>query len=266
MGPRRVGGPNLEKVRPRRWGPEGGAPKGWGPRPRKSEAPKVGPRRVGPRRVGPRSVGPRRWGTRRVGPRRVGPKISRFFFPFPPPFRSHCVSLGVFSWNFGGVLKRRSPQMCTFGVLGLVGPPGFHTTAREPKRAHFRVPAFKTPPKFNEKTPKRGRNNEHLWWEKGKKERNFGRSGGGRSGGGRSGGGQSGGRRSGGVQTHNHNKTEPHNNNNNNSNTNDNKHKTTTQQHNNNTTTTTTTTTQQHTHNKTTTTTTPENFAKTLKH
>ena len=37
---------------------------------------------------------------------------------------------------------------------GLVGPPGFHTTAREPKRAHFRVPAFKTPPKFNEKTPR----------------------------------------------------------------------------------------------------------------
>ena len=25
---------------------------------------------------------------------------------------------------------------------GLVGPPGFHTTAREPKHAHFRVPAF----------------------------------------------------------------------------------------------------------------------------
>ena len=31
------------------------------------------------------------------------PKISRFFFPFPPSFRSFCVSLGAFSWNFGGV-------------------------------------------------------------------------------------------------------------------------------------------------------------------
>ena len=30
------------------------------------------------------------------------------FFPLPPPFRSFCVSLGVFSWNFGGFLKRRA--------------------------------------------------------------------------------------------------------------------------------------------------------------
>ena len=39
--------------------------------------------------------------------------------------------------------------MCTFGVLGFSceapaapKPPGFHTTAREPKRAHLRVPVF----------------------------------------------------------------------------------------------------------------------------
>ena len=32
--------------------------------------------------------------------------------------------------------------------------PGFHTTAREPKRAHFRAPALQTPPKFHEKTPR----------------------------------------------------------------------------------------------------------------
>ena len=43
------------------------------------------------------------------------PKIS-LFFPLPPPFRSFCVSLGVFSWK---CLKRRDPEMCTFGVLGL---------------------------------------------------------------------------------------------------------------------------------------------------
>ena len=47
------------------------------------------------------------------------PTISLFFFLFPPPFHCFCVSLGVFSWNFGGVLKRRCPEMCTFGVLGL---------------------------------------------------------------------------------------------------------------------------------------------------
>ena len=31
-------------------------------------------------------------------------------------------------------------------------PPGFHTTTREPKRAHLRARRFKTPPKFHEKT------------------------------------------------------------------------------------------------------------------
>ena len=82
MGPRRVGGPNLEKVGPEGWGPEG-----WGPE------------RVGPRKGG----APKGWGPERVGPRKGGgPKISRFFFPFPPPFRCFCVSLEVFSWNFGG--------------------------------------------------------------------------------------------------------------------------------------------------------------------
>ena len=32
-------------------------------------------------------------------------------------------------------------------------PPGFHTTEREPKRAHLSPPALQTP-KFNEKTPR----------------------------------------------------------------------------------------------------------------
>ena len=61
---------------------------------------------------------------------------------------------------------------------GLVGPPGFHTTAREPKRAHFRVLAFKTPPKFHEKTP-RDTETAKRWRIREEKERNFGRSGGG---------------------------------------------------------------------------------------
>ena len=58
------------------------------------------------------------------------------------------------------------------------------------------VPVFKTPPEFNEKTPKRGKKERKMWGEKEKKERNFGLSGGGRSRGGWSGGGRSrGGRR-----------------------------------------------------------------------
>ena len=88
------------------------------------------PRKMGPRRVGPRRVGPRRVGCRRVGPRKVGgAKISRFFFPLPPQF-SFFPSLGGLLVEFWWCLKRRGPEMCTFGVLGL-SPPRLHTTERE---------------------------------------------------------------------------------------------------------------------------------------
>ena len=92
----------------------GGSPKLWGPRSQKN-------------------------GARRVGAPKGGslPKFCAFF-PLPPPFRSFCVSLGVFSWNFWWCLKRRDPQMCTFG---------------EPKRAHFRVPAFKHTTKIQREDP-----------------------------------------------------------------------------------------------------------------
>ena len=43
----------------------------------------------------------------------------------------------------------------------------------EPKRAHLRVPALQTPPKFHEKREKERK----LWREREKKERHFGRSG-----------------------------------------------------------------------------------------
>ena len=56
-----------------------------------------------------------------------GPKF-RAFFPLPPQFS-----------------------------FFLPKPPGLHTTAPDPKRGHFRVPFFKTPPKFHEKTTKRGK-------------------------------------------------------------------------------------------------------------
>ena len=90
-----------DRGHPRRCGPEGrggrtqknGAPKGWSPEPRK---------------MGPRGA-----------PQGGRPKILLFFLPLPPPFRSFCVSLGVFSLNFGGVFEGRGPEMFTFGVLGL---------------------------------------------------------------------------------------------------------------------------------------------------
>ena len=75
-------------------------------------------------------------------------------------------------------------------MFGLWGCRGF---TRQPKnensnRAHFRVPAIQTPPKFNEIPPREGRKNEHCGG-RGKKKRNCGRSGGGEGvGGGGSGG------------------------------------------------------------------------------
>ena len=136
----------------------------------------VGPRRVGPRRVGrvggqpqksegPKLWGPEGWGPEGWGPERWGPKISRFFFPLPPQnsfFSS--LSFGLFR-GILVVFEASGPSnvhvwssravVCEPGRPGLVGPPGFHTTTRESKRAHLRVSVFKNPPKFNEKQQER---------------------------------------------------------------------------------------------------------------
>ena len=90
------------------------------------------------------------WGARRVR----GPKFRAFFFPSPTTnFVFLSLSLCVFSLNFGGVWKRRDPQMCTFGLSGC---------RVKPRRlwGRRRAPALQTPPKFNEKTSKRGREEE----------------------------------------------------------------------------------------------------------
>ena len=92
-------------------------------------------RRVGPH--GPQEVGfeGRRVGFRRVGQKGGRPKISHFF-PLPPPFSFFSSLSGDPFVEFWWCLKRRSPQMCTFGVLGSCEapvapkPPGFHTTTR----------------------------------------------------------------------------------------------------------------------------------------
>ena len=79
--------------------PKDGAPKGGGP---KEGAPKEG---------GPKGVG---------GPKGGGPKISRMIF-FPSP--ATIFFLSSLSWGllveFWWYLKRRGPEMSTFGVLGL---------------------------------------------------------------------------------------------------------------------------------------------------
>ena len=62
----------------------------------------------------------------------VRPRFGRFPSAGPPPpdrpkFRFFSLSrhyfhsfflLGVFSWNFGGVIEGRDPQLCTFGLTG----------------------------------------------------------------------------------------------------------------------------------------------------
>ena len=51
-----------------------------------------------------------------AGPPPPGPPKISLFFPLPPQFSFFLPSFGVFSWNFGGVL-RPGPLKC--GVLGL---------------------------------------------------------------------------------------------------------------------------------------------------
>ena len=170
--------------------PKGGGPEGW--EPRRVGAPKGGgPEGWGPRRVGaPKGGGPQGWGARRVGgpnTERWGPKgwgtegwgTQNFtlFLPFPATVSLFLCLSGCLLVEFWWCLKRRGPEMCTFGVLGLScaspgGPvwwgrrgftrqpespkvPGFHTTTREPKRAHLSVPVFKNTTKIQREDPQR---------------------------------------------------------------------------------------------------------------
>ena len=147
----------------------GGGEQGRGPKPGKGGAPQGGAAKGG--------------GPKGGAPKGGGPKISRFFFLLPPPFSfffslsggSSCVifslsgcllvsfflSLGVFSWNFGGVLVGRdlkclfSPLGCRVEASGGLQAGGIcrEWMSNFPKRAHLSVLALQTPPKFHEKTP-----------------------------------------------------------------------------------------------------------------
>ena len=48
-------------------------------------------------------------------------KFRAFFCPVPHNLNSFFPLLGVFSLDFGGVFECRDPQMCTFGLSGLLG-------------------------------------------------------------------------------------------------------------------------------------------------
>ena len=125
-------------------------------------------------------------GARRVGGPKGGgaPKFRAFFSLSRHKIRSFCVSLGVFSWNFSGVLEAPGPSnvrvwsslvvVCEPRRPGLGGAAGFHTTTREPKRAHLRVPVFKNTTKIQRKGPTReGERNEKTVAGEGKKRAKF---------------------------------------------------------------------------------------------
>ena len=89
-----------------RWGFEGWGFEGWGAQPRKSGAPKGAPKGGGSKGGVRKGAEPRKNGAPKGGgPKGGGPKISRFFCSLPPEISFFLLSLGVFSWNFGGVLK-----------------------------------------------------------------------------------------------------------------------------------------------------------------
>ena len=75
---------------------------------------------MGQRRVG--RVGPRRVGPRRVSPPKVGGPTFRAFFHSPATISLFLCLFGGLLVEFWWCLKRRSPEMCTFGVLGLETP------------------------------------------------------------------------------------------------------------------------------------------------
>ena len=120
-GSRRGGGPNLEKVGPRRWGPEGG-PEGVGARTQK------------------------RWGPKGLGPRRVGAQNFALFFSLSRRKFHSFFSLGgllvEFWWCF------EAPGRSNVHVW------------RAQTCTHLRVPAFKNHQNSTRRPPRERRKNE----------------------------------------------------------------------------------------------------------
>ena len=169
-GPRRVGAKPRKSEGPKLWGPEGGAPKGGAP---KGGAPKGGARRVGPRRVG----------ARRVAARRVGAQNFALFFPSPATvFILFSLSFGLFR-GILVVFEAPGPSnvrvwssrvvVCEPRRPGLVGPPGFHTTARELQTCTFEGPGLqKHHQNSTKKTKREGKKNKNCGG-RGKKRAKF---------------------------------------------------------------------------------------------
>ena len=151
---------------------------------------------VGGGRWGFEGWGSKGGGSNGGGPKGGGPKISRFFSLSRRKIRSFLPSLGG---SFRGILvvfeapgRSNVHVWSSRGVVceprrpGLVWPPGFHTTVRESKRAHLRVPAFKKTTKIQREDTQRGKKRTNFAAGQGKKSEILGGPGEGLSSGGRS--------------------------------------------------------------------------------
>ena len=90
------------------------------------------------------------------------PKFRSFFSLSRRKIRSFLPSLGVFSLNFGGVLKTKTLKCARLEFSGCrvkprrphqTGRRGFTRQPENSKRAHLSAPALQTPPKFHGRTP-----------------------------------------------------------------------------------------------------------------
>ena len=174
--------------KPRKSGaPKGGARKGGAP---KGGAPKGGAQKGGAQKGGAQKGGAQKGGAQKGGAQKGGgPKISRFFFPFPPPFRCFCVSLEVFSWKGGGVFEAPGALKCArleFSGCRVRAPAalsgGAAGVSHDSPRAQtctFQGSGLQNTTTIQRKDTQRDTETAKRWREREEKEPNFGRSGGG---------------------------------------------------------------------------------------
>ena len=134
--------------------------------------------------MGPEGWGPEGWGFEQWGPKGGGlPPQFSFFLPSWGSFRGMLVvfeaagALKCARLEFSGC-RVRAPAARSGGAAGV---------SHDSPRAQLYISGFrpsKTPIKFNGRTPRERKKNEHCGGRREKKSENFGRSGGGLSGGG----------------------------------------------------------------------------------
>ena len=127
---------------------------------------------------GQKGGGPKGGAPKGGAPNGGGPKFRAFFPSSATIFFLHSLSCGPYV-EFCWCLKRRGPEMCTFGVLGLScaspggpvwwGRRGFTRQPENSKCAHFRVPANKKTNKIQRKDPRERKKNENCGGRREKK-------------------------------------------------------------------------------------------------